>query len=230
MILNPKHQRIGFTSDAHGFHKNIIKYSDRPFNNVAEMNEEIRDRHNSIFDKDDIIFNLGDALLVPRKQGSKETDPVYLAQAENWLKTFNGKIFYLPGNHESQLDLIRRYWKIVPQLYEVTIEDNDANKGRQSIVMCHYALRTWNKAHYGAMHLFGHSHGGLMNDNGESMQNYPYTLSMDVGVDTNDFYPYTYEDVKKHMATKTFRASDHHSSTMTDKEDCRYTLMAGEKH
>lgn len=213
MILNPKQQRIGFTSDWHGWHRNIIKYSDRPFKDVMEMNEAIRDRHNQIFEKDDIIFNLGDALLVPRKQGSRETDPILLAQAEDWLKTFNGKIFYLPGNHESQLDLIRRYWKIVPQLYEVTVEDNDANKGRQSIVMCHYALRTWNKAHHGSWHLWAHSHGSLTSDTGENMKTYKHSLSMDVGVDTNNFFPYTYDDVKQHMSTKIFTSLDHHNES-----------------
>jgi len=216
MILNPKHQRIGFTSDAHGFHKNIIKYSNRPFKDVMEMNEVIRDRHNQMFDNDDIIFNLGDALLVPRKKGEKYTDPDLLSQAENWIKTFRGRIHYLPGNHESQLSLIRQYWKIMPQLCEVHFEDDDAENGRQSIVLCHYALRTWNKAHHSSWHLYGHSHAGLKNDFGDLMQDYEFTLSMDVGVDTNNFYPYLYEDIKTRMSTKTFRATDHHSARMSN--------------
>lgn len=214
MRINPNLQQVGFTSDYHLFHKNIIKYSNRPFKDMLEMNEEIRDRHNQVFDKDSIVFNLGDALLVPRLANSKETDPYYLRQAESLLSTFKGKIFYLPGNHEAQLDLIRRQWKIIPQLYEVSIDDPDAQKGKQSIVLCHYALRTWSRAHHGSWHLYGHSHAGLKNDFGDLMQDYQYTLSMDVGVDANDFYPYLYEDVKVHMSTKTFRAIDHHSARM----------------
>ncbi len=200
MILNPKHQRIGFTSDWHGFHRNIIKYSNRPCNNVAEMNETIRDRHNSIFDKDDIIFNLGDALLLPRKD-------VDLNDAQNWLKTFNGKIYYLPGNHELHLNLIQKCWNVLPQLYEIVIQDNTE---KQFIVLCHYALRTWSRAHYGSFHLHGHSHGSLMTDTGVNMRDYQHSTSLDVGVDTNNFYPYTYDDVKQYMANKTFGKIDHH--------------------
>jgi calcineurin-like phosphoesterase family protein len=215
MILDPTRQRIGFTADAHAYHHNVIKYSNRPFKNVMEMNEEIRDRHNSMFDKDDIVFNLGDALLLPRRKNSNEITPELKAEVENWLKSFNGKIFYIPGNHESHIDIIRKHWKIVPQLYEVTIEDDDAHKGRQSIVMCHFAMRNWSKAHYGAIHLFAHSHGSQTSDTGENMRDYKYSLSMDVGVDTNNYYPYTYEDVKKHMATKIFTPLDHHTGGET---------------
>jgi calcineurin-like phosphoesterase family protein len=214
MTINPNIQQVGFTSDYHLFHRNIIKYSNRPFSNVLEMNEAIRDRHNATFDKDAVVFNLGDALLLPRERGKKHPSDEDIRLAESLLSTFKGRIHYLPGNHESSLDLIRARWKIMPQLYEVHFEDNDAENGRQSIVLCHYALRTWNKAHHSSWHLYGHSHGGLMNDNREMMQDYPYTLSMDVGVDSNDFYPFLYQDIKAHMATKTFRPTDHHSGRM----------------
>jgi calcineurin-like phosphoesterase family protein len=48
----------------------------------------------------------------------------------------------------------------------------------QPIVLCHYAMRVWNRAHHGA-NLYGHSQGKLPEA--------PTSLSMDVGVDTHDF-------------------------------------------
>lgn len=214
MILDPTKQKIGFTSDLHAEHANVIIYSRRPFADVVEMNEALRDRHNEMFDDDSIIFNLGDALLVPRIKGTKRTDPEILQRADDLLGTFKGKIFYIPGNHEHQLDLIQKHWTVLPQLSEVTIKDKDAPRGKQLIVMCHYAMRTWSKAHHRSWHIYGHSHGGLKNDHGNEMRDYPFSLSMDVGVDSNDFRPYLYEDIKLHIATKTFRAIDHHSSRM----------------
>jgi len=216
MRINPNLQQVGFTSDYHLFHRNIIKYSNRPFSNVLEMNEAIRDRHNATFDKDAVVFNLGDALLLPRERGKKYPSDEDIRLAESLLSTFKGRIHYLPGNHESSLDLIRARWKIMPQLCEVHFEDDDAENGRQSIVLCHYALRTWNKAHHSSWHLYGHSHAGLKNDFGDLMQDYEFTLSMDVGVDTNNFYPYLYEDIKTRMSAKTFRATDHHSARMSN--------------
>ena len=61
----------------------------------------------------------------------------------------------------------------------------------QLIVLCHYSMRKWNKSHYGSWHLYGHSHGNLP----------PLGLSFDVGVDTNDYYPYSLDDVSNKMKT-----------------------------
>ena len=44
----------------------------------------------------------------------------------------------------------------------------------QAIWLSHYAHRVWPKAHYGAWHLYGHSHGKLPETD---------NLSMDIGVD-----------------------------------------------
>ena len=55
--------------------------------------------------------------------------------------------------------------------------------------LSHYAHRVWDKSHYGTIHLFGHSHGGLEDHN----------LSMDVGEDTNNFSPYAAEAIIEKM-------------------------------
>jgi hypothetical protein len=36
---------------------------------------------------------------------------------------------------------------------------------------------------------------------------------MDVGVDTNNFFPYSFEQVEARMKTKTFVPIDHHGAT-----------------
>lgn len=59
-----------FTSDTHYNHKNIIKYCERPFANVEEMNRELVERHNAIVKPGDTVYHL------------------------------NGKIIYLRGNHD----------------------------------------------------------------------------------------------------------------------------------
>ena len=50
-------------------------------------------------------------------------------------------------------------------------------------------MRVWNKSHYGSWELYGHSHGTLE----------PIGKQLDVGVDTNNFYPYSFEDIKKRL-------------------------------
>lgn len=55
--------RVFFTSDTHFNHTNIIRFCNRPFKDVAHMNETIIANWNSVVGPDDIIFHLGDFLF-----------------------------------------------------------------------------------------------------------------------------------------------------------------------
>lgn len=77
------------TSDLHLDHTNIIKYCNRPFLNIEEMNKTIVDNWNNTISNKDIVFFLGD-LAYGRK--SRSTD--------YWLKQLNGKIIFIKGNHD----------------------------------------------------------------------------------------------------------------------------------
>ncbi|WP_258934193.1 hypothetical protein [Nesterenkonia pannonica] len=48
-----------FTSDHHFGHANIIRYCDRPFADVAEMDEAMIDRWNETVSPDDEVWVLG---------------------------------------------------------------------------------------------------------------------------------------------------------------------------
>lgn len=65
----------------------------------------------------------------------------------------------------------------------------------------HYAHRVWPKSHHGSLHLYGHSHGTLP-DSGNR--------SMDVGVDTNKFRPYSLEDIVAKIGVRPVQAVDQH--------------------
>lgn len=64
-------------------------------------------------------------------------------------------------------------------------------------------MRTWNKSHYGNWQLYGHSHGSLPEND---------SLSMDVGVDPNNYFPISFEQVSDRMSKKSFIPIDHHGS------------------
>lgn len=76
-----------FTSDQHFGHVNVIKYCNRPFKDVDEMNQELVRRHNAVVAPDDEVFHLGDFSL------SKAQVGLYLPQ-------LNGKHTLVMGNHD----------------------------------------------------------------------------------------------------------------------------------
>lgn len=77
-----------FISDLHLNHTNIIKYCNRPFETVEEMNEWIIKQWNKKIKKDDIVWLLGDVSL-----GNKE-------KSLHLLQQLNGKIHMIYGNHD----------------------------------------------------------------------------------------------------------------------------------
>jgi calcineurin-like phosphoesterase family protein len=52
-------------------------------------------------------------------------------------------------------------------------------------------MRSWKYSHFASYHLFGHHHGRLE----------PYGLSFDCGMDTNNFFPYSLDDIERKMKT-----------------------------
>ena len=172
---------IWFTADFHFGHQNIIRYCNRPFATISEMDGEILARLNDSVAEADTIYFLGDFC-----RGDGKAALAYRRQ----IRCKN--IFFVEGNHDAGAKKICSefgWWK---QIAEVKARD-------QLIVLCHYAMRVWHHSFRGSWHLYGHSHGRLADD--------PLALSMDVGVDTHDFRPWRFEEIKLRMAEKMERKS-----------------------
>lgn len=175
-----KNKKIWFISDTHFGHKNIIKYCNRPFNNVHEMDEALIRNWNETVGQDDMVYHVGDFAM-----GS---DPAKI------LRRLNGSKILIKGNHDKRPQTAHG-WSEIHNYLEIYIEN-------QFIVLFHYSMRVWNKSHHGAWMLYGHSHNTLPDD--------PNSKSIDVGVDCHDYRPISFEDVKRIMAKKNTIPVDHH--------------------
>ena len=172
-----------FTADSHFSHTNIIKYSNRPFKDATEMNETlIRKWNDKIPDSDSVVYFLGDFAFCSQNDAQKIFDRL------------NGQKHLIIGNHDKSGVQIHG-WKSKQHYLEVTVN-------KQFIVLCHYAMRVWNRSHHGAWQLYGHSHGSLPDD--------PYAKSFDVGVDCWNYTPLSFDDVERVMRKKETRPVDHH--------------------
>ena len=152
-----------WTGDSHLGHANIIKYCNRPFKNIEEHDETIISNYNSIIQSQDIVYCLGDFSF---------KDP------DKYLSRLNGCWILVKGNHDPK-EIYNAKFQFVKDVYSTTING-------QNIFMSHYAHRVWNRAHYGAWHLYGHSHSTLPD----------FGKSCDVGVDNWNYKPVSFEQLQ----------------------------------
>ena len=83
-------RKIYLISDTHFNHANIIKYCNRPFKDVEEMDKIIIKNWNNIVRDKDIVYFLGDLVLSRKK--SKKTREL--------INMLNGEIVIIKGNHD----------------------------------------------------------------------------------------------------------------------------------
>lgn len=158
---------IFFTADTHWGHCKIIEYCNRPYKNGDEQDEKMLENFNSVLRPGDRLYHLGD---VAHSTCNIKSILDRLACNEVHL------IF---GNHDKHKLLIHPKIKSYQDLKSISID-------KQRIVLCHYAMRSWVSKMRGTYHLYGHSHGKLPG----------FGRSMDVGVDTNNYYPYSWDEIK----------------------------------
>ena len=125
-----------FTADQHYGHANIIRFCQRPFASVEEMDRELIRRHNEIVGPDDTVIHAGDFAYRSTRT------------PQSYLQELNGHHILVRGSHDKWLDEAAR------EILELKLE-------RQHIVVCHYALRVWPRSHYNSWQVHGHSHGTL---------------------------------------------------------------------
>jgi calcineurin-like phosphoesterase family protein len=80
--------KIWIISDTHFNHINIIKYCNRPFNTVEEMNDTLIKNWNKNILKKDLVYHLGDFSFYNNDSSSKI------------LKKLNGRKRLILGNHD----------------------------------------------------------------------------------------------------------------------------------
>lgn len=169
---------IYVTSDLHLNHKNIIAYSNRPFNSLAEMNEGLIKEWNRKVKPQDIIIHIGDFFF-----GSD-------VELLDLFGKLNGQIKLISGNHDEKL-FERVFWNLEKYnlssnakknlIYRTFPEERaviyDQEKKRritllrdiyefsykgEIIVMSHYPIESWHwMMKKNTIHFHGHCHGKL---------------------------------------------------------------------
>lgn len=191
---------VFFSGDHHFWHSNIILYCKRPWlqegdidergrwvseeikkQRGIEMTEDLIANWNSVVKPEDTVYHVGDFVL------SKDRIAI-----ERLIKRLNGKIHLVLGNHDKSAVQKARGFESITGKHQGSM----IRVYKQDIFLSHYAMRVWDRSHFGIWNLFGHSHGKL--------PEFDNVLAFDVGVDAWNYYPVSFGQVKAKMDTKTF--------------------------
>ena len=180
---------VWFTSDTHFFHEHILRYCNRPFRDVTEMNDVLVKNWNETVPEDGVVFHLGDFAF----GDSYEWNDI--------LSRLNGRIYLILGNHDMKhikQGFMKRFAYVTQQM---TIR-----VGGQSIILNHNPFLAYGGAYRNVWQLFGHVHSGPLSGKGKdgdsgSGKDLPRLVHLfprqyDVGVDNNDFRPVSFKEIK----------------------------------
>lgn len=180
ILFFEKAERLFFTSDTHFGHRSIIKYCQRPFSCIEEMDDALIANWNRVVGKDDTIFHLGDFAM----GGSAEWSRL--------LHKLNGRIYLILGNHD-----MKTIGAGFSRLEGVAMQMLINVKG-QKIYLNHYPFLCYGGSYRNTWQLYGHVHTSPAN-RGLDVPRLKMLMPMqyDVGVDNNNYSPISFEQVKK---------------------------------
>lgn len=185
-----RNSKTYFISDTHFNHKNIIKYCNRPFKDIGEMNKTLIENWNNIVTDFDTVFHLGDVALTKEKE-MKELIP-----------KLNGKKILLKGNHDTKSKMFfvdAGFWVVV---------DSPLKLNNEKLILSHKPLKD-TEIPEGYINVHGHIHNNPLHKiNPETNEmEYPEELYSDklhinVSTDVIDFKPISLEEMRKRYELK----------------------------
>ena len=168
---------IYLIADTHFGHANIIKYCNRPFSTVDEMNTELIKRWNDTVTNSDKVFVLGDFAL-----GS-------IAQIKEWGRQLNGSKILIRGNHDRYTSKVYQtagFKQIID--YPILLED--------FFLLSHTPLFTTTTCSF--VNIYGHVHNDI---------NYRTTTenSRCISVERTNYAPIPLDLIKKEIEYEQYK-------------------------
>lgn len=168
--------KVFFTADTHFGHANIIKYANRPFKNLIEMDETLVCNWNErVHDEDTVIF-LGDFCF--RNSAGGKVGEGTMSRAEHHKGRLNGNIVFVRGNHDNNNSLNTKITALELEL------------GGQ-LVYCVHSPTDFD-SHYG-INLCGHVHQHW------EIRKWGSTYLVNVGVDVWKFRPVSIDEILRRL-------------------------------
>lgn len=167
---------IFYTSDTHFGHSNIIRFCNRPWKTVADMDRDMIAAWNARVADDDHVWHLGDFCYRNA------------ADARSYLRALNGHKHLVIGNHDHKGvlrlgDELGEFFESVD--YAACVQDGD-----RRIWMSHYPLAEPPKH---VWCLYGHVHGNKGWDGYKLVRGFERCLN--ACADVNNYVPVTFDEL-----------------------------------
>ena len=181
--------KLFFTSDLHLNHFNILKFCNRPFNSVEEMDEALIKNWNDTVPEDGIVFILGDFCF--------GGFPAW----EYYVSRLNGVKYLIKGNHDMQQNLQNE--DRLNAMFEWIGLQLQIEVGNRKLYLSHYPFLcyagTYRSKGSAIFNLFGHVHTCLSNNTGKDFERLAnlFPTQYDVGVDFNNYRPVSFKEIEE---------------------------------
>ena len=129
-----------YIADWHYGHANSLRFDNRPFMSVEEMNQQLVQRWNAVVEPGDLTYILGDMFWCKQDEAMQVLDQL------------NGTKILIKGNHDRCND--GKFTKKFAKITEYLEVDDNGHK----IVLCHYPIPCFKNHFYGWYHFYGHVH------------------------------------------------------------------------
>ena len=176
--------KIFFTSDTHFGHDNIIKFCDRPFKNIEEMDYKLIENWNKKVPQDGLVFHLGDFAWGGYEFWKKIRDQL------------NGEIILIKGNHDQKnMSTTAEQELFTHVTWQMFIQVENRKLWLNHYPFLCYA-GVYREPHKLIYQLYGHVHSGP-NKKGQDIPRlvHTYPMQYDVGVDNNNYEPISWEEL-----------------------------------
>lgn len=128
-----------YIADTHFGHSNVIKFDNRPFENVEEMDKKMIEYWNNRVTDDDDVYIIGDFVY-------RSDKPI------SWYcNKLKGKKHLILGNHDRLTEDDKKCFISIDKMLHII-------DGRDHICACHFPIAEWNGFHKGHYHIFAHIH------------------------------------------------------------------------
>ena len=202
-------ERVLFTADLHVGHNKPFIINPRQYTTIDEAMTHTRETIYGQLRPDDILFNLGDAVI-----GAGEKTMEYANEIANFPC---GHQYFIWGNHNAGMQQLYdnelQRLGLVPgevDLYPLTLPNGrftflghyaEIYVDSVPVVMSHYPLASWNHMSKGSYMLHGHCHRNLKDE--------PTLKRLDLGWDWKRRLV-TWEEVDRELKNRKVVYPDHH--------------------